>query len=82
MTQNIRTLFVLLTWPLVVMAAPSEPMLIFPASNTVNVADSPPLKVRAGETSGGSVTVRYYGRLAKSPGPDFTVVVMPDTNGP
>jgi len=79
MTQNIRTLFVLLTWPLVVMAAPSEPMLIFPASNTVNVADSPPLKVRAGETSGGSVTVRYYGRLAKSPGPDFTVVVMPDT---
>jgi len=60
-------------------SAPADPTLIFPASNTVNVGHAPPLKVRVSEPGSGNLTVRYYGRLAKSPAPDFTMVVMPDT---
>jgi len=60
-------------------AAPAAPTLIFPSSNTVNVGYAPPLKVRVSEPGSTNLTVRYYGRLAKSPAPDFTMVVMPDT---
>src|SRR5512133_1450907 len=59
--------------------SPPEPSLIFPASNAVYVSDSPPLRVRVGPPASESLTVRYFGRLARSPARDFTLVVLPDT---
>ncbi len=69
----------LLAGVLVAIANPWPPTLIFPASNTINVGDSPPLKVRVSEPGNSNLTVRYFGRVALSPAPDFTMVVMPDT---
>ncbi len=71
----------LLLWAgtLLAPSQPAAPLLVSPASNAVNVSDSPALKVRVSEPGNGNLTVRYFGRLALSPGPDFTMVVMPDT---
>jgi hypothetical protein len=59
--------------------APAQPALVFPPNNTINAGFAPPLKVRLSAPGGSNLTVRYYGRMAKSPAPDFTMVVMPDT---
>jgi hypothetical protein len=64
--------------PTMVPAAPASPVLVSPASNAVNVGTSPTLQVNVSDSSGGSLTVRFYGRTA-SPGPDFTIAVLPDS---
>jgi len=79
MKRPVYTSLALLTGALTVLAVPSTPTLIFPATNAVNIGSSPPLMVRVSEPASGKLTVRYFGRLALSPGPDFTIVAMPDT---
>ncbi len=64
--------------PTGVRAAPAAPVLVSPASNAVNVGTSPVLQVNVSDPGGGSLTVRFYGRMA-SPGPDFTIAVLPDS---
>ena len=64
---------------LLVTAAPAPPLLVSPASNAVNVSTSPTLQVKVSEPGSGPLTVRFYGRLARNPGPDFTVAALPDT---
>jgi len=54
---------ILLVGSMAGMAAPADPTLILPSSNTVNVGYAPPLKVRVSEPGSGNLTVRYYGRL-------------------
>ena len=64
---------------LLVTGAPAPPLLLSPASNAVNVSTSPTLQVKVSEPGSGPLTVRFYGRLARNPGPDFTVAALPDT---
>jgi hypothetical protein len=60
-------------------ADPAPPLLISPASNAVNVGTSPALQVKVSATNSGSLTVRFYGRLAVNPGSDFTIAALPDS---
>lgn len=62
-----------------VMSLPSRASLAAPATNmTTGVA--PWLQVRATNVFEGNLTVRFFGRPAPTlfPGPDFTMVVLPD----
>ncbi len=58
---------------------PAPPVLVSPASNAVNVSTSPTLQVHVSEPGNGNLTVRFYGRLAVNPGPDFTIAALPDS---
>jgi hypothetical protein len=59
---------------------PNQPNLIVPANNATGVSRGPSLYVTAGDPDGGNVTVSWYGRpLVSSPGADFTLIGMPDT---
>ena len=64
---------------LLLTADPAPPLLVSPASNAINVSTSPTLQVKVSEPGNGVLTVRFYGRLARNPGPDFTVAALPDT---
>ncbi len=61
--------------------APDQPVLVSPADNATGVSTSPNLDVTASDPNGDNLTVTYYGRPVgtTSPGADFTVVAMPDT---
>ncbi len=60
-------------------ADPAPPLLVAPANNAVNVGTSPSLRVTVSEPNSGKLTVRFYGRLAASPGSDFVIGALPDT---
>ena len=64
--------------PIGVRAAPASPVLVSPASNAVNVGTSPVLQVNVSDPGGGNLTVRFYGGIT-SPGPDFTIAALPDS---
>ncbi len=64
---------------LLVTGAPSVPVRVSPPNNGINVSTSPTLKVSVSDPNNSSLTVRFYGRLARSPGPDFTIAALPDT---
>jgi hypothetical protein len=70
----------LITWglPTGVPGAPASHGLVSPASNAVDVGMSPVLQVNVSDSGGGSLTVRFHGRIA-SPGPDFIIAVLPDS---
>jgi len=53
--------------------------LVAPADGSSGVSTSPILEVSVSDTEANTLTVRYYGRrLAQTPGPDFTIVALPD----
>ncbi|MGE5180169.1 MAG: LamG-like jellyroll fold domain-containing protein [Bacteroidota bacterium] len=59
---------------------PSAPALVGPADQATGVPLSPTLEVTASDPDGQNLTVQFYGRSALStPGADFTIVGMPDT---
>jgi len=61
-------------------AIPAPPVLISPASNTVNIGTSPALKVKVSEPGDAILKATFYGRTAPAnPGRDFTIAVLPDT---
>jgi hypothetical protein len=59
-------------------ASPAVPVLISPASNVVSIGLSPTLKVSVVDPGQTNLTVKFYGRMSP-PGPDFTIVALPDT---
>ncbi|HET9681388.1 MAG TPA: LamG-like jellyroll fold domain-containing protein, partial [Candidatus Limnocylindrales bacterium] len=59
---------------------PGAPALVGPADQSAGVPLSPTLEVTASDPDGQNLTVQFYGRSAVStPGADFTIVGMPDT---
>jgi len=67
-----------------VTAASGDALLVRPAQNGTVIGTSATLEVLAGEPGGGTRSVSFYGRRkydAPVPGPDFTLVVLPDTQG-
>jgi len=59
---------------------PGAPVLVAPGNGATGVPASPSLEVTASDPEGGNLTVSYYGRaVAPSPGPDFTLIGLPDT---
>ncbi|MBI2927274.1 MAG: fibronectin type III domain-containing protein [Verrucomicrobia bacterium] len=59
---------------------PTRVNLVAPANGAVGVSTSPILKADVWDVDGDNLDVTFYGRMAPTvPGPDFTIVVLPDT---
>ena len=60
---------------------PGLPTLVFPANSATQVVPSPELQVKVSDPDGDQLTVTFYGRPREplAPEPDFTMVVLPDT---
>lgn len=59
---------------------PSQPVLVGPAHQATGVSTDPTLQVTVSDADANPLTVTFYGRSAvASPGSDFTIVGMPDT---
>ncbi len=59
---------------------PNAPAPNFPSSGATGVSTSPALDVDVSDPDGGMLTVAYYGRpITGTPGPTFTLMVLPDT---
>jgi len=61
------------------LAQPPVPTLVAPAAGAVNVARPPSLSARATDPDSSTHTLRFFGRAAAGASPDFTIVVLPDT---
>ena len=61
--------------------APNTPVMIAPTNGATGVATNATLTVSVSDPNGDPMSVVYYGRTLATapPGPDFTVVVLPDT---
>lgn len=59
--------------------APALPVLVAPNNNAAGVSTSAALSVAVDDIDGDNLTVTYYGKVAGSAGPDFTLVALPDT---
>src|SRR5262245_48929516 len=62
-----------------VAAPPDAPVLVSPADGAGDVDVDPQLVVAVSDPDGDAVTVRFEGRAYADPGPDFSIVVLPDT---
>src|ERR1700693_4565394 len=58
---------------------PNAPVLFAPSNGTSGAPVSPPLDVSVTDPAGSNLTVSFYGKVASTIGPDFTVVALPDT---
>ena len=61
---------------------PNAPVLSSPANNATGVSTSPTLEAFVSDPDGGNLDVTFYGRPISepsAPGPDFTIIPMPDT---
>jgi fibronectin type 3 domain-containing protein len=61
---------------------PDAPVLNSPADGATGVSTSPTLDVNVSDPDSDDLTVTFYGRPASTnppPGPDFTIVALPDT---
>jgi hypothetical protein len=58
---------------------PNAPVLFAPANGTSAATVSPTLDVSVTDPAGSNLSVTYYGKVASTVGPDFTVVALPDT---
>ena len=59
---------------------PDTPILNGPPDGALNVTTPPALDVTASDPDGGPLAVSFYGRVSGSnPGPDFSLIVLPDT---
>ena len=61
--------------------APNAPVVVAPTSGATGVSTSPTLTVSVSDPNSDPMTVTFYGRAksAVSPGPDFAIAVLPDT---
>ena len=60
-------------------ASPDAPVLVTPADGATGVPAAAPLAVDVTDPDGDPLTVTFFGREAGQPAPDFTIVVLPDT---
>ncbi len=61
--------------------APDQPILVAPADDATDISTLPNLEVNVSDVDGDDLTVTFYGRPVgtSTPGPDFTIIAMPDT---
>ncbi len=59
--------------------APANLALVSPLNNSTNVGVSPRLHVVVSNSISSNLTYEFYGRATADPGPDFTMVALPDT---
>jgi hypothetical protein len=61
--------------------APNQPFPVSPVDGATGVSTSPNLEVTVSDLDGDPLNVTFYGRPVSEslPGPDFTVIAMPDT---
>ena len=61
--------------------APAQPLLIQPANGATGVSTLPNLSVTVSDPDSNPLNVTFYGRRIGGlpPGPDFTIIAMPDT---
>jgi hypothetical protein len=65
---------------LVVNQPPAQPALSGPANDASGVPFPPTLDVMVSDPESSNLTVTYYGRpIVSTPGPDFTLIGLPDT---
>ncbi len=60
-------------------AAPNGPTLVSPDDGDTNVSTSPSLNVNVSDSDGGNLTATFYGKIAENSVPDFSIIVLPDT---
>ncbi len=58
---------------------PDSPVDPWPEDGSVGVDLDPRLAVTVNDPEGGTLQVNFYGRLEEEPRPDFSIVVLPDT---
>ncbi|MGH9681950.1 MAG: Ig-like domain-containing protein, partial [Candidatus Acidiferrales bacterium] len=58
---------------------PNSPTLLSPSNSSTGVPSPATLSVSASDPAGSNVSVTFYGRLAGTVGPNFTIVALPDT---
>jgi IPT/TIG domain-containing protein/centrosomal CEP192-like protein/uncharacterized protein DUF4082 len=58
---------------------PNTPVLFSPGNGSGGAATSPNLDVSVTDPAGSNMTVTFYGRVASTVGPNFTIVALPDT---
>ncbi|HEU4764426.1 MAG TPA: LamG-like jellyroll fold domain-containing protein, partial [Candidatus Eisenbacteria bacterium] len=60
--------------------APGAPVAVAPANGATGVSTSPTLSANVTDPDGNALQVAFYGRPeAGTPGPDFTIIGIPDT---
>ena len=57
----------------------TNPSLVAPSNGATGVFTSPTLTVHVSNSTGGNMTVSFYGRATNSVEADFTLVALPDT---
>ena len=58
---------------------PNAPLLFSPSNGLTGASIPTSLDVSVSDPAGSNLTVTFYGRVASTPGPDFTIVALPDT---
>ena len=58
---------------------PNAPVLFAPTNGTSGATVSPTLDVSVTDPAGSNLSVTFYGKVASTVGPDFTLVALPDT---
>lgn len=59
--------------------APFTPTLLAPGNNASGITTAPDLRVLVADPNNNNLTVTWYGKVADSHGPDFTLAALPDT---
>jgi Cep192 domain 4/Purple acid Phosphatase, N-terminal domain/Calcineurin-like phosphoesterase len=59
--------------------SPNAPVLFAPSNGANGVTTSPTLDVTVSDSSSNNLTVTFYGRPAATPGADFNLIALPDT---
>jgi hypothetical protein len=59
--------------------APAVLTLVSPTNFSTNLGASPKLQVVVSNSPSTNLTIELYGRVATDPGPDFSLVALPDT---
>jgi len=60
-------------------APPAAPTLVAPLDGAIGVAVPATLEVAVSDPDADDLTVRFYGRPVAQPGPEFSLVLLPDT---
>jgi hypothetical protein len=58
---------------------PNAPSLVMPANNATGYSINPTLSVNVSDLDADNLAVSFYGRAVGSPGANFTIVALPDT---
>lgn len=58
---------------------PSAPVVNTPGNGSTGAATSPTLDVSVSDPASSNLSVTFYGKVANTIGPDFTIVALPDT---